>query len=96
MEKVKKEFQAVIKAIRQEMETESQYPKPMMTAAQIEKKTATVNCGGEWKQNDKGWALNLAKTVMQDERFIEYLAKYEGRAHIEEDSFGVAQVRINF
>ena len=96
----KKDFQKVIGAIRKERQVAEndkriEYPKAMMTGQQEAKNTATVNCGGEWGPN-KAIAPEVAKMVLEDERFTAFLNKYEATAHTETNSFGAIQVRINF
>ena len=49
---MKKDLQKVVKAFRDEQETPSEYPKAMMTAQQMSKGTATINCG----RNENGKA----------------------------------------
>ena len=91
--KIKKEFQKVIATIRKEKST-GNFPKPMMTSSQMEKRTATVNCGGEWGTPES--TMEKAKMVMEDERFKDFLAKVEATATIETNNFGTYQVRINY
>jgi hypothetical protein len=66
----------------------------MMTAVQIEKKQATVNCGGEWVKIER--SKQIADYVIADERFKDFLTKYEAKANLELNSFGTYQIRINF
>lgn len=97
---IKKDFQKVIKAIRdaknKECGTNSEFPKAMMTRQQIAKGTATVNCGGEWCKHSPEVARERADLVMKDERFTAFLTKWNATAHIELDNFGVTQIRINY
>lgn len=92
-----KEFQKVISAIRNDIKNETgknvKYPKAMMTGQQIEKRTATVNCGGEWTTPEK--SRELAERVLFDARFIKLL-KDGISARTEKNSFGTYQVRINW
>ena len=92
--KMKKEFQKVIGAIRKGQEQKSDYPKPMMTGQQMEKNTATVNCGGEWSIPEKTRAK--AEMVMADERFKAFLEKWEATARFEIIGEGNTQIRINY
>lgn len=92
--KFKKEFQKVIKAIRDE-NGYGAWIKAIMTETQIEKHTATVNCGGEFSR-DKKEATERANTVMADERFLALLEKYNATAHKELDRFGVVQIRLHY
>lgn len=95
---IKKDFQKVIKAIRdaknKECGTNSEFPKAMMTRQQIAKGTATVNCGGEWGSLEG--TTYRANKVMNDERFTEFLTRWNATAKIEMNSFGTAQIRINY
>ncbi len=92
-DKTKKDFQKIIKSIR-EKTNEKNFPKPMMTIAQIEKKQATVNCGGEWATKER--TEERANIVLNDERFKEFLDKYKATANLEINNFGTYQIRINF
>lgn len=93
MEKTKKDFQKVIGAIRKEAGTGS-FPKPMMTAAQMMKNEATVNCGGEWSTAEK--TLERANKVMQDSRFVAFLEAHNAKAGLELNNFKTYQIRIHF
>jgi hypothetical protein len=93
MADMKKEFQKVIATIRKEKRAGS-FPKPMMTTSQMEKRTATVNCGGEWGSQES--TMEIAKMVMEDERFKSFLVKSEATAKIETNNFGTYQIRINY
>ena len=90
--KMKKEFQKVIKEIRNEIG--GNFPKPMMTGQQMEKNTATVNCGGEWSTKEE--TIILATIVMNDKRFTDFIEKHSAKANIETNTFGTMQVRINY
>lgn len=91
--KIKKELQKVIGTIRKEKSANS-FPKAMMTGQQMEKSTATVNCGGEWGTPES--TMKRAKMVMDDERFKAFLEKYNATANIEPNSFGTYQIRIHY
>ena len=93
MMQAKKDFQKTIKAIREEMD-HGDFPKPMMTAVQMEKLEATVNCGGEWKRTEI--TLEIAKEVMDDSRFKDFLARNNATANIELNPFKTYQIRIHF
>ena len=95
MEKTKKAFQNVIAKIRKE--TGDQFPKAMMTRQQMNKATATVNCGGEFKGTES--SKELAEKVLNDERFNEFLKKNEAAALVEAVNIAgktVYQVRVLF
>lgn len=95
MEKTKKAFQRVIANIRKE--TESEFPKAMMTSQQMNKCTATVNCGGERYSTES--SKELAERVLNDERFLTFLEKNKAAAAVEAVSIGnkmAYQVRILF
>lgn len=98
MEKTKKEFQKVIKAIRYEMDDDisrrQEYPKLMMTAVQMKKNQATVNCGGEWGSRVSTKAV--AEIVMNDEDFKAFLTKHNAEANLELNNFGTYQIRVHF
>lgn len=98
MKNTKKQFQKVIGNIRKDRNTKeginSSYPKPMMTVVQMEKKEATVNCGGEFSTAEK--TMNLANTVMGDERFKNFITSTGADANIEMNNFGTYQIRIKF
>ena len=86
---IKKEFQKLIKEIR---ENGNEYPKAMMTGAQMEKSQATVNCG-YFPDESKA----IADKLMTVESFKTFLNKYEATAHIEYDrSKDAYQIRIKF
>lgn len=95
MEKTKKAFQNVVAKIRKE--TGDQFPKAMMTRQQMNKATATVNCGGEFKGTES--SKELAEKVLNDERFNEFLKKNEAAALVEAVNIAgktVYQVRVLF
>ena len=98
MKQTKKEFQKVIGLIRADVRaetaTKTEYPKPMMTAAQIEKGEATVNCGGEWSTAEN--TLSKAKLVMQDSRFVSFIERHNAKAWIELNNFKTYQIRVCF
>lgn len=92
----KKDFQKTIKAIRNTYTIitgkEQEYPKAMMTGRQEAKNTATVNCGRKpWCSDEQ-----VANVVMNDPLFKGFLTKYNATAHVEINSDGNTQVRINF
>lgn len=95
---MKKEFSKIITAIRNERGEETRrnlsFPKAMMTAAQMEKHTATVNCGGEWGTAESTKAI--AEVVMNDERFVAFLEKYKATATVEINNFKTYQIRITY
>lgn len=97
-EKTKKEFQKVIGSIRNEDRKANNhkrdFPKAMMTNHQMEKETATVNCGGEWY--GKEIAEYNANLVLKDQRFLSFLDKYGAKATTETNSFGAYQIRLTF
>lgn len=93
IKRMKKDFQSIIGTIRNETGDKA-YPKPMMTSQQIDKDTATVNCGGEWRETEE--TKERAEKVMNDERFKAFLEKYGATAQIELDNFKSYQIRINY
>lgn len=93
-----KELRKTIKAIRDGgTKLFNEFPKAMMTDAQVAKHTATVNCGARFKRGNANEAsLKLAEQVMADERFADFLAKYEMAAHIELSKDGGYQIRLSY
>ena len=91
-DKIKKEFQKTISTFRKE--SGKSFPKAMMTGQQMTKRTATVNCGGEWYSAEG--SKMIAQTVMNDERFKTFLTKCEATAAIEPNPFGGVQIRIHY
>jgi hypothetical protein len=99
MMNIKKDFQKVIKAIRDDRNNRLQingcFPKAIMTQVQAEKGQATVNCGGEWTTAEK--SKERAVEVMQDSRFVEFLEKANAKATIEyNNAVNAYQVRLFF
>ena len=66
MADMKKELQKVIKAFRDEQKEASAYPKAMMTAQQMRKGTATINCGRSDCGNER------SQKVLSYKPFIEW------------------------
>ena len=91
---IKKDFSKVITKIRADrtasLGKKVEYPKAMMTSQQMAKNTATVNCAGK---------EDIALLVLQDKRFLDFLAKYNASAWLENvtvySSAGV-QIRITY
>ena len=98
MKNIKKRFHKVIGEIRNDINKENgingSFPKPMMTAVQMEKREATVNCGGEWSTAEK--TKERANKVMNDRRFIDFLSDTGSTAVIEMNNFKTYQIRIRF
>ncbi len=102
MDRNKKAFQKVIKAIREDIRKERnipscEYPKAMMTGQQMEKDTATVNCGGEFSSSM--FSKEISKRVMDDKRFVKFLDECCGKAKIEKKCYMgcyAYQIRIDF
>lgn len=97
--KLKKDLQKVISAIRKERQQGEnvrlyEFPKAMMTNQQMWKDTATVNCGGQWAS--KGIDQEIANLVMGDDRFQQFLEKWDANAGFEKESSGAVQIRINY
>ena len=98
----KADFQKIVKSLRTDLqvvnaEEYATYPKAMMTSAQEAKRTATVNCGGEWRPGQR--SLDLALQLMASQTFRTFLAENGATAHLEEASAGSrtwTQVRINY
>ena len=98
MEKTKKEFQKIIKAIRYELTEDiscrREYPKLMMTKVQMSKNQATVNCGGEWGTRVSTKAV--ADAVLNDEDFKTFIDGHNATANLEINNFGTYQIRVQF
>ncbi|MBR3587014.1 MAG: hypothetical protein IKO00_13395 [Oscillospiraceae bacterium] len=102
MEKNKKAFQKVIKAIREDYRKEKdiptiEYPKAMMTSQQMEKDTATVNCGGEFCSSM--FSKECSARVMNDKRFEKFLDECCAKATVEKKCYMgtyAYQIRLEF
>lgn len=90
----KKDFQAVIAAIR--ADTGKDYPKAMMNSKQEMNDTATVNFGGSWGSPSS--TGRMAENIMADERFQEFLERQEATAEVEKigAAYPFYQIRITF
>jgi len=89
---IKKNLQKTIGEIR---EDGKKFPKAMMTGQQMEKRTATVNCGGEFATKEK--SLERAEKVMADKRFAAFLEECGASARLElVDRFDAWQIRITY
>ena len=91
MADMKKDFQKVIKAIRDGQAIKSEYPKAMMTAQQMRKGTATVNCGSGFP------GRNRRATVISNAAFVKWCEMYGIKAiDFEEvaDGYGGIQTQI--
>lgn len=91
---VKKEFQKVVATIRKELNAAAgkayEYPKAMMTGQQMQKNTATVNCGGSFTRRDQ---------VLQHPVFIAFCEKHHATAEAERVPYGSYtqhQLRLRF
>lgn len=90
----KKELQKTIKMIRAARGV-GEYPKAMMTAAQENKRTATINCGGR----STAPTLQTAESVLADANFKALLQKYDASAYIEQTgtaAYPYMQIRIEW
>jgi hypothetical protein len=91
MADMKKDFQKAIKSIRDGQTVRSEYPKAMMTAQQMRKCTATVNCGS---------GLNGSKrmaVVAASHYFVEWCITYGVRSVSQEEvanAYGNPQYQI--
>lgn len=91
MADMKKDFQKVIKAIRDGQKVPSEYPKAMMTAQQMRKNTATVNCGRGLP------GRNRRATVISNAAFVKWCETYGIKTiDFEEvtDAYGGTQTQI--
>lgn len=91
----KKQFQKTIKAIREELFAGNEYPKAMMTTQQMEKNTATVNCGGEWWRPEQ--SHDIAGETIIHPAFKKLIEESNATATIEPvGKCGGVQIRINY
>lgn len=93
---ISKDFPKVVGKIRADLGTHN-YPKAMMTGAQMMNLTATVNCGGERLGFD--FSDHIAQAIMEDDRFKDFLDKYSAKAYIENARYAgreYVQIRINY
>ena len=92
MADMKKELQKTVKAFRDAQETASDFPKAMMTAQQIRKGTATINCGRRETGKER------AEKMIEYKPFIawceEFGAKIEGIEIMQEASYMAPQYQI--
>lgn len=91
----KRDFQKVISAIRKEMGG-GEYPKAMCTGQQMEKRTATVNCGGEWCSSK---SAETAQQVMENMKFVDFCVAHKAKARYEQVGSGLkkwTQIRLTF
>lgn len=91
---VKKEFQKVVATIRKDLNAAAgktyEYPKAMMTGQQMQKNTATVNCGHSFTRPEK---------VLQHPAFKDFLQKFNATAKTEQTGpkdYVQYQVRLYF
>ena len=103
--KIKKDLQKTVKSIRDELNAAkgeagkkrclaNEIPKAMMTAAQMEKGTATVNCGAGWFNATQ--TGDLASKVYNSPYFKEFLTRANATAKIESVAGSAGQVRIYY
>ena len=103
--KIKKDLKKTIKSIRDELNAAKgeagttrclahDIPKAMMTDRQVEKRTATVNCGAGWHSTGKD-SKSLAHTVNESAAFKEFLERAGATARIEPTGYGY-QIRITY
>lgn len=73
----KRAFHAVVKQIRDELnrrrDRPSDYPKPVLGAKQMQLKTATINCGGQWTDSEE-----VAAHVSSHPALLEFLGRLPG------------------
>ena len=70
MADMKNDFQKAVKAFRDGSEYHGEYPKAMMTAQQIRKGTATINCGRA------EFGKELAHKVLSHKDFVDWCMTY--------------------
>lgn len=92
MADMKKELQKAVKAFRDAQEKPSEYPKAMMTAQQMRRNTATVNCG----RGDIG--KERAERFINDPRFEAWCEIFQiksvGLERIQEASYMLPQYQV--
>ena len=100
---IKKDFQKVVKAIRDDLnhitERKNEYPKAMMTGQQIKKRTTTINCGEYAGLRLVQYANDLAFRILYDDLFENFCNAYGVVAYIERITRGVyttTQIRIKY
>lgn len=98
MKSAKKDLQKLTKKIREEWDS-GEFPKAMMTGQQALKRTATINCGGEWRSANK--SEKMAAAILARPDFVEFLKTWNAEACAEKvnsgaHSNGYKQVRIYF
>ena len=90
----KKDLSNTIKHIR-DYYFHGAYPKAMMGSHQIMNKTATVNCGGEWRKLED--TKQMAEKVMADREFRVLCAYNQVKATIEYNAASDAyQIRLTW
>ena len=101
---IKKDFQKVVKQIRDDLnrnaERKNAYPKAMMTGQQVKKRTATINCGEYADSSFVQVAGDRANKIMNDERFKRFCNIYGVKeAYVERvkrEVYTTTQIRINY
>lgn len=106
---MKKDLQKLVKIIRDELSQvsggyRSDYPKAMMTGQQMERRTATINCGYTYTQGaEKEEIVRLfrqrANFIMEDQRFMNFCEGYDAISYVEEVKVSgttQVQIRINY
>ena len=91
MADMKKDLQKAIKAFRDAQDTPSEYPKAIMTAQQVCKGTATINCG----LAEKG--KNRAPQVVAFAPFVDWYMTYGIKAievEVVESAYRLPQYQI--
>ena len=96
MTEIKKELAKAVKEIRDsydEPDRLQKYPKLMMTAVQMAKGTATINCG---YHSHSGEDNEKAERILSNPTINELLKKYNGTMKKEKGSEETWQIRINY
>jgi hypothetical protein len=70
MDNMKKDFQKAVKTFRDGSDYHGEYPKAMMTAQQMYKRTATINCGRA------EFGEELAPKVLAHKDFVDWCVAY--------------------
>lgn len=88
----KKEFQTIIKSLRDELKY-GDFPKAMMTNSQEAKRTATVNVGRTYWSHKPEVSRERSAIILHHSLFQDFLKKHNATAIIEHNAEG-AQIRL--
>lgn len=92
---MKKEFQKLIKKIREE-NFKGEYPKAIMADSMTEKGQASIVFSYSGDNTFRGYTKEMAEKVMSIESFQSFLNKYEATAQIQLRANQSYEIRIQF